>query len=94
MIMRVRTDTAFGSSSLRVTSMIALLASAIQARAQEGPAVAADEAVDGGIGEIVVTAQKRDQSVQDVGITMSVLSSEGLCCKHGARPRGVTQLGD
>jgi hypothetical protein len=35
--------------------MIALLASAIQAQAQEGPAVAADEAVDGGIGEIVVT---------------------------------------
>ena len=21
-------------------------------------------------------------------------SSRGLCCKHGARPRGVTQLGD
>ncbi|MEA3537492.1 MAG: TonB-dependent receptor plug domain-containing protein [Pseudomonadota bacterium] len=68
--------------------MIALLASAIQARAQEGPAVAADEAVDGGIGEIVVTAQKRDQSVQDVGITMSVLSSEALA--NG----GVTSVTD
>ena len=22
------------------------------------------------------------------------LNADGLCCKHGARPRGVTQLGD
>ncbi len=26
--------------------------------------------------------------------TLAAQVSLGLCCKHGARPRGVTQLGD
>jgi iron complex outermembrane receptor protein len=44
-----------------------------------GPAVAAEAADSRGAdGEIVVTAQKREQSAQDVGITLSVFSGDAL----------------
>ncbi|WP_201775116.1 hypothetical protein, partial [Pseudomonas sp. C5pp] len=46
-----------------------------QAEAQEA---ASGAEVEGGIQEIIVTAQKRSESVQDVGITMSVLTSDSL----------------
>ncbi len=42
----------------------------------------------GGITEIVVTAQKREQSLQDVGIAISVLTSEALAAK------GVTTVAE
>ena len=45
---------------------------------QNAAAQDAAESRVGGIEEIVVTAQKRSQSVQDVGITMSVLTSDML----------------
>lgn len=79
-----------GKSGLWLASAAGALAMGLvsAASAQEVQAAAADEAVEGGIGEIVVTAQKRDQSVQDVGITMSVLSSEALA--NG----GVTSVTD
>lgn len=82
------TKTTLVTGSLLVTSMIALLSSVTQTWAQDGHNVTEDETVSSGIGEIVVTAQKRDQSVQDVGITMSVLSSEALA--NG----GVTSVTD
>ena len=45
-----------------------------------GPVLAQQDAEDasGGLQEIVVTAQKRNQSAQDVGITMSVVTSDAL----------------
>ena len=48
--------------------------------AASAPALAQDRTSDGGAGlqDIVVTAQKRDQSAQDVGITMSVVTADAL----------------
>ncbi len=54
------------------------------------PASAASE--DAGISEIVVTAQKRNQSVQDVGITMSVVSSEALANSGATSVTDLTGL--
>ncbi|RDE05277.1 TonB-dependent receptor [Sphingomonas aracearum] len=54
------------------------------AQAQEVPAAAGP----GAVGEVVVTAQRREQSAQDVGVALSVLSGEEL-----AR-RGVTNVND
>lgn len=44
-----------------------------------GPVMAQDQAAEtGGLTDIVVTAQKRSQSAQDVGITMSVVTGDAL----------------
>ncbi len=54
------------------------------------PALAQEQASDpGGLADIVVTAQKRSQSAQDVGITMSVVTPDVLA-KHNIRE--VTEL--
>jgi iron complex outermembrane receptor protein len=53
------------------------------------PALAQAEATDGGgLSEIVVTAERREQSLQDVPIAATVLSGEEL------QKRGVTNLND
>src|SRR3546814_13351282 len=61
---------------------IAMLANAAPAMAQAAPAdaapVAASEADDSNINEIIVTAQKREQNLQDVPISMAVVSGEKL----------------
>ncbi|WP_044559418.1 TonB-dependent receptor [Azospirillum sp. B4] len=48
------------------------------------PALAQSQAPDagGGIPEIIVTAQRREQSVQDVGLSVSVLSGADLTARH------------
>jgi iron complex outermembrane receptor protein len=67
-------------ASYRVTTALGLILTSVGA---SGPAFAQSDASGGtaaepGIGEIIVTAQKRNQSAQDVGITMSVVSGEAL----------------
>ncbi len=57
------------------------------AYAQEAPAGQA-EASDEGIGEIIVTAQKREQSLNDVGMSISAISGDSLVS------RGVQRLED
>ena len=61
---------------------IAMLANAAPAMAQAAPAdaapVAASEADDSSSNEIIVTAQKREQNLQDVPISMEVVSGEKL----------------
>jgi outer membrane receptor protein involved in Fe transport len=69
-------------SSLAIAAMLS--ASPAQAQEQPAPAEAADE---GGIEEIVVTAQKREQSLQDVPISISAISSDTL------RDAGATGIG-
>lgn len=55
-----------------------------------GPVLAQEQpSEEGGLGDIVVTAQKRSQSAQDVGITMSVVTPDVLA-KHNIRE--VTEL--
>ena len=62
------------------TSALALLAS---------PALAQDAAEeDVGLGEIIVTAQKREQNLQDVPAAVSAFSADDL------QARGVTQTSD
>ncbi len=42
------------------------------------PALAQDETADGGLDEIVVTAERREQNLQDVPVSATVLSGEQL----------------
>src|SRR3546814_8919910 len=62
---------------------IAALLAATPAVAQEtAPAPVADAVEEGGLTDIVVTAQKRSQNLQDVSATVQALSGEDLA-KNG-----------
>ncbi len=64
---------------------------ALVAGLMSGAAFAQDApqgASEGGIGEIIVTAQKRAQSIQDVGMTINVADAEVL------QRQGVVSVGD
>ncbi len=52
------------------------------------PALAQDEATSGGLDEIIVTAERREQNLQDVPISATVLTGEQLT------QRGVVNLND
>jgi iron complex outermembrane receptor protein len=54
--------------------------------------IADAQIVDGFLEEIVVTAQKREQSVQDVPIAVSVLSAEKIESAHAVGLEGLQQL--
>ena len=56
--------------------------------AYASPALAQDTQDDSGIGEIVVTAQKREQNIQDVPIAMSAVGSQYL------ESRGIQSIED
>jgi len=77
------------------TSSLALLASAclpLTAHAQEAPAsVAAEDANGGGLSEIIVTAQKRRENLQETPISISVMRSDDLANRH---VQSLTDLGD
>ena len=53
----------------------------IQAASFAAPAVSASENDAGGLEEVVVTAQRREESAQNVGIAISVLSGQSLADK-------------
>lgn len=59
---------------LKMTSCCLTLATLLAAQ----PALAQEEPAGGGLEEIVVTAQKRSESLQDVPATVSVLSADAL----------------
>ena len=63
---------------------IALCATAAPALAQQSP----DESAGGGFGEIVVTAQKREENLQEVPLSISVIGGEQLG-KTGALTLGA-----
>lgn len=69
---------------LSATCLTAVLATPAQAQETTAP--------EGGIQEIVVTAQKRNQSAQDVGITISVLSSDALADRNVTAVTDLTGL--
>jgi len=72
--------------SYRAVALSVLLAGVSSpALAQSAPE---GTATDGGLTEIIVTAERRDQSLQDVSISATVLSGEELT------KRGVTNLND
>ncbi|RSY78043.1 TonB-dependent receptor [Sphingomonas koreensis] len=64
---------------------------AMPALAQEAPAASAEEAAPAAEGEIVVTARRREESLIDVPISMSVVSGDSLV-KSGAAD--ITALQD
>ncbi len=66
---------------------ITALMLASPALAQDAPAEAAAQD-DGGIAEIVVTAQRRDQRLQDAPLSVTALSADSLT------DRGIDNLGD
>lgn len=59
-------------------SIIAIIGTASAAAAQSGSAAPDDNAKDTGLGEIVVTAQKRSERLQDVPVTVTAVSPETL----------------
>jgi iron complex outermembrane receptor protein len=77
------------------TSSLALLASAclpLTAHAEEAPtSVTAEDANGGGLSEIIVTAQKRRENLQETPISISVLRSDDLTNRH---VQSLTDLGD
>lgn len=65
------------SARLLASACLACFASGI-ARAQDGPPPAADAAGDDGVKDIVVTAQRRSQRLQDVPIAVSAITAGDL----------------
>ena len=74
--------------SAGVLSAVLLLSAAAVVRAADGGGALADAALD----EIVVTAQRRSQSVQDVGEAVTAVSGEGLQALRIAQPLGLAAL--
>lgn len=74
------------------TALYALTAAAAFAQAPAAPAVdvAADDAVDGG--EIIVTAQKRSERLQDVPVAVSVVSGDAIANQGRVNLEGAQYL--
>ncbi|ARR52073.1 TonB-dependent receptor [Rhizorhabdus wittichii] len=66
------------TSSTIALTVAALLASAPAAAQEATSAPAAAEADNGGLAEIVVTAQKREQNLQKVGISVTAVSGDQI----------------
>ncbi|HYE44966.1 MAG TPA: TonB-dependent receptor [Caulobacter sp.] len=66
--------------TLRLRRALAVSASAMAIMAVAAPAFAQDEPAAGGttVGELIVTAQKREEAIQDVPIAVSAFSQETL----------------
>jgi Outer membrane receptor proteins, mostly Fe transport len=64
-----------GWLALAITSSLAATAASAQ---QTGPEAPEAKAPDTALGDIVVTAQRREQRADDVGVTISVLSGDDL----------------
>ena len=66
----------------KVAYAITTILSACAGAAYAADATAPDEASTGGISEVLVTAQRRSESIQDVPITIQALSNETLRQLH------------
>ena len=67
-------------NSLRLRRTLAVSASAFAIMAIAAPAFAQDEPASGGntVGELIITAQKREEAIQDVPIAVSAFNQESL----------------
>jgi iron complex outermembrane receptor protein len=73
---------------LTTTSLIGALAGAVQAEPADANAAAPTETSGTGLEEIVVTAQKRSENINDVGMSITAVTGEQLV------ERGVTEVKD
>ncbi|HEY6869060.1 MAG TPA: TonB-dependent receptor [Novosphingobium sp.] len=74
---------AFVRSALSTSALVSLgLIAAAPAHAADAAAEAASEAEGGGLTEIIVTAQKREENLQQTPIAISVLGAQGLTDRH------------
>lgn len=62
----------------RLACQVSLAAMALASLSVSAVAQAQNAEADGGLGEIVVTAQKREQNLQDVGVSVSALPADQL----------------
>ncbi|MCC2601060.1 TonB-dependent receptor [Sphingopyxis yananensis] len=69
------------SVRLDFTSVYKIMLMGASASIAITPAMAQETAPDGGLEEIIVTAQKREESLQDTPISLAVFGSEGLATK-------------
>lgn len=67
-----------GASLFAAAFVLATATAPVRAVAQEPGAEGDEEAVSGGIGDIVVTAQKRAENVQDIPISIDALGGDAL----------------
>ena len=80
---------AHGISALAVTAMTSpVMAQETTESAAEEPQVATEKQNDGGLQEIVVTAQKRSENLQNVPIAVSALGADAL------ERKGITSIDD
>lgn len=68
-------------SSWGFAAVLGSVAISLHAASFAGPAAPASANDAGGLGEVVVTAQRRQESAQDVGIALSVLTGQSLADK-------------
>lgn len=81
--------TAFRTNLLCATALSIACALAVPAHAQDAASQGEKpEAQEGGLETIVVTAQKREQNLQDVPAAVSAIGGETL------RTRGITETSD
>ena len=73
---------------LTITSLIGALAGAVQAEPADANAAAPTGASGTGLEEIVVTAQKRSENINDVGMSITAVTGDQLVEK------GVTNVSD
>ena len=79
------------SIAYAIAFTVAIMAMPVAVRAADGDAPTAAASSEGGLDEIVVTAEKRSTNLQTTPISISVLNAEGLANRH---VQSLLDLGD
>jgi len=75
-----------------LTVAVGAVVSSGLAMAQQAPVADAEEAGGGGVGDIIVTAQKRSESVNKVGMSINAVSSDTLLQQGVSSPADLVRI--